>query len=421
MPGMADPGTIVERAAPSPWWGTVASATGAEGAAPAGTWARWEEEGRVPPSGEGNGFATNYHRDWAMLAEHDLPVHRLGVEWARIEPRPGKIDGDAVEHALAVVGAATAAGIDVWVTLHDTALPGWFADDEGGFVDDHARTYFWTRHVDRMGELLGDLVAGWVPIEDPVGYARRGWLTGTRPPGRTDPEQFPDALRAVLRADLDAWRLLRSGGRPVATSYAVTPAFPAVRSREPDEREAAASRAAARDALGFATWVDALREGMLRVPGRATEEISDFAGAFDLVGISYDHAWSVFADGSLAPYPADARPGPLGWAPWPEGLGGVLRRVHDELPGRELLLTGFGLATAADDPRQDEWRVEILRASRTEIERAVADGVPLRGAFHRNAVDGYEWEAGFSVHRGVFDRDRRPKPSVAELTPSAPT
>ena len=94
---------------------------------------------------------------------------------------------------------------------------------------------------------------------------------------------------------------------------------------------------------------------------------------------------SVYADGSTGPYPLDARVGPTGWAPWPEELGKGLRRVHDALPRRDLLVTGFGCATAADDPRQDEWRVEVVQASVEQIRAAVADGVPVRGALHRGS------------------------------------
>jgi beta-glucosidase len=401
------------------WWGTTTAAVSAEGAAPASTWARWEHLGRVPPSGEGDGFATNYARDWAMLAEHGLTRHGLTVEWARIEPRPGEIDGDAVEHLLDVLRTAGQAGIEVWATLLDVTLPGWFADDTGGLLDDRARTYYWPRHVDRMGELLGDLVAGWIPVEDPFGLARDGWLAGTRPPGQRAPDLFVDALRAAHLANLDAERLLRSGDRPVASSFALLPVSPVVRSREPDERERAAVEARRLDRLAFGTWTELLDEGRLSLPGRAAEELPGAAGAFDLVGVSYDHAVAVYADGSTGPYPTDGRVGPTGWSPQPEELGRALRRVHDAVPRRNLLVTGFGLPTRADDPLQDEWRVEVLQASVDQLTAAVADGVPVRGALHRCAVDGYEWEHGFGVHRGVFDRDRRPKESALVLARAA--
>jgi len=38
------------------WWGTAASSTQAEGAAPASDWFALERAGTMPPSGSGNGF-----------------------------------------------------------------------------------------------------------------------------------------------------------------------------------------------------------------------------------------------------------------------------------------------------------------------------------------------------------------------------
>ena len=70
-------------------WGTGASSTQCEGAAPASDWWDWERAGRAPPSGDGNGFASRYAGDFALLAELGLVHHRLSLEWARLEPEPG--------------------------------------------------------------------------------------------------------------------------------------------------------------------------------------------------------------------------------------------------------------------------------------------------------------------------------------------
>src|SRR4051812_3814516 len=92
------------------WWGRGASATQCEGAAPASDWLAWERAGRAPASGDGNGFGTRYAEDFAGLAALGLTHHRLSIEWARIEPEPGRRDPEAVEHYLEVLLAARAAG-----------------------------------------------------------------------------------------------------------------------------------------------------------------------------------------------------------------------------------------------------------------------------------------------------------------------
>jgi beta-glucosidase len=386
----------------------------AEGAAPASTWARWEDRGRAPRSGEGNAFLTNYGRDFPMMAELGIGRHRMTLEWARIEPQPGKVDGEAVERYLEILRTARGHGVQVWAELCHVSLPGWFADDEHGFGDDHARTYFWTRHVDRVAELFHDLVEAWVPFHAPMAFARGGWQAGGRPPGRQDDEAFAEVLRAVQLASLDAWRLLRSGDRPVATAIDLSLSYPAVRTREPDERDAAADKARTRTRIVLDNWVEGLREGLVHSPGLAPVVIPDLAGAFEIIGFVYEDARSVYADGSTDPYPADARVDAAGAAPWPEGLGVVLRHLHEQLPGRRLL-PEVSVATPATDPRQDEWRAELIRGWSDEIDRAVDDGIDVIGCFHDTLVDGYEWEDGVDVLRGVVDRDRRPKPSATVL------
>jgi len=393
------------------WWGTTSSSTQVEGAAPASTWKRWEDLKRVPSSGDGNGFVTTFPDDFAAYAEHGLTQHRMTLEWARLEPKAGHRDGAVIEHYRHILTTARDAGIDIWAGLYHYTLPGWFADDAHGFIDDRARTYFWPRHVDFMAETFGDLVSAWVPVNEPTSCAYGGWISGEIPPGRQDPETFPKALRAMHLAGLEAWRLLRSGDQPVATAMNVSPVYPAVRSREPDERDVAGAAAARFDDLLFTTWIRALRDGILAVPGLPEEPIEELAGAYDLIGFAYDDALSVYADGSVGPYPADARVGPLGEAPWPEGLGVVLRRLHEELPKRALVATA-SIATPTDDPAQDEWRFQLLDAELREVERAVADGVDVRGFFHGAGVDAYEWGAGFDVQRGLFTRERRAKPSA---------
>ena len=132
------------------------------------------------------------------MADHGLTHHRLSLEWARLEPQAGQHDDDAIEHYTEVLRAARDAGINIWVCLHHFTLPGWFSDDEGGFVDERARSYFWARHVDWVGETFGDLVYGWKPINEPTAYALTGFRFGVFPPGTTT----AGGLRGRARGDL---------------------------------------------------------------------------------------------------------------------------------------------------------------------------------------------------------------------------
>lgn len=386
------------------WWGTGASSTQTEGAAPASDWLAWEQGGHAPASGDGNGFATEYAGDFARMVGAGLPHHRLSIEWARIEPEPGKRDPAAVEHYRQVLTAARNAGISPWVCLHHFTLPGWFSVDERGFLDERSRSYYWPRHVDFVAETFGDLVFGWKPVNEPYFYAVLGWLAGSGPPGVHDARRFLEALEAIHLANFDAALRLRETGLPVMTIQGLMPLRPA----EPTpEAEAMTARV---DQGMWGCWIDAMSDGTLTVPGRAPIERPEFQEAFDLVGFSYYAAATVAANGAFGPYPTDARVGPMGYAPWSEGLGIVLHRLAEGLPGQPLVVAEHGVGT--DD---DAWRAEVLRDSLAKVSGARQDGIDVRGFFHWTAVDNYEWNHGYDVAFGLWSRDRTPKPASLEV------
>jgi beta-glucosidase len=353
-------------------WGTTSSSTGSEGASPRADWAAWEAEGRAPRSGDGNGWATNFTDDIALLRSLGTNAIRVTVEWARVEPRAGEIDGVVVEHYRRMLEAARAAGLAPWITLQHGSLPGWFADDAHGFRDDKARGYFWPRHVDRCAEMFEDLVAGWVAIDDPTGWAVRGHLSATRPPGRRDRLQARDAILGVIDANHAAWKLLRGGAAP--TMCVVGVRSPHI-GRGADETEP--------DVVAWA-YIDALQTGVLALPSIGSFELLHLRDSYDLIGVAH-HAGE-----------RDA----------PALLTECIARIADVRDTRRIVIAANGIGTTDEDARDEYVRgvVEQLRLLR-------ADGVDLVGYFHHTGIDGYEWSDGFARPRGLVARDRTIKPA----------
>lgn len=362
-------------------WGVGFASTQAEGAAELSDWRDWERQGRVPYSADGNGFATNHRGDLRLFEEAGLTDVRLCPEWARLEPENGRVDPWAVEHYQQVLSAAVDAGLRPWIALVDRSLPGWFGFDERGFRDRRARSYYWPRHVERCAELFGAWTHAWVPIVAPFRLARTGYLTGTAPPGRTDPGRFLDALAGLHLGLGEAWRVLR-GSAPVAAAFDVAEVRAA--DREPTTR----ARARRAEDLIWA-WTTALRDGELTLPGRGTVPAPGLREACDLVGLVVADRVTVPEDGAWSA------------TPMPEDVGGLLRRAAEEGPDRPLVVLGQRVG----DP-------DRLDATLAEVRAARDDGVELRAWFAEPAVDGYEWEAGFGPQLGLWDRDRNPRPAL---------
>ncbi|CAN5572200.1 hypothetical protein BH10ACT1_BH10ACT1_32880 [soil metagenome] len=398
------------------WFGAGASSTVAEGAAPASELAAWEAEGRRTPSGAGTGFADAYVDDLPLFAAHGLAHLRVTLEWARLEPTPGHHDSEAVEHLRLVLQAARSAGVSVWGCLFDASLPGWFAHDERGFADARSRQYYWARHVEFVGETFGDLVHGWMPIFEPTRYAVRGWIDGSRPPGRRDDaEAFATIVEAVHLASVDAALRLRQDGQPVAAAQWLAPVFPA--KPAPDAPAGAEAEVAAGvvDEVLWGCWRRMLTEETLVVPGRPPVSIPGARTAFDVLGLTYRHAIAVRGDGVLLPYPQHTDLGPDGQVPWAEGLGLALHHVAESLPDHPLLIAGYGRAFA--DPTD---QAEHLRDGLAIAEEAVEGGIDLRGFWWETPVDPPPMTApdpaeggdGPGAGPGLFAADRTPRPSA---------
>jgi beta-glucosidase len=383
-------------------WGTGASSTQCEGAAPASDWWDWERAGKAPISGDGNGFATRHAEDFALLAGLGLVHHRLSFEWARLEPAEGVHDPAAVAHYRAVLTAAHDAGITPWVSLHHFTLPRWFAE-RGGFLVPENRTRFWARHVDWVAETFGDLVAGWQPINEANYYAWLHYGGAGLPPGHDDQDEVARVDEQIQLANAEAAVRLRRTGAPVCSIFGLSAI---VAQDDTPETVRTAERLHAR------FWQPGLglfRDGVLRVPHRDPVERPDLAGAFDMIGFSYYAAMGVAA-GSLAIHPPDAAVSPLGYGIWADGVGVVLDRLHEEVPGTPLLVAEYGIGT--DD---DAERAAYLERGLQVVHDALDRGIDVRGLFHWTAVDNYEWTHGYDVRFGIIDPDRTVRPSAQIL------
>ncbi len=397
-------------------WGVTTSSVQIEGVHESADWSRWEATKRVPASTDGNGFATNFHDDLALIASLGITDIRLTLEWARIEPVEGKTDAEALDRYADILAAARSVGLAPWITLVSTSLPGWFSEDGGGFVDDKARNLTWMRHVDRCAERFNDFAEGYTPIDDPVGWALRGWGLGSRPPGRRSdseggPERLSNAIRSALVADHLAARHLHSGG---ATTMAVrgTPTIFNVLDDPRSGQEADAAQQHVRwwANVLFDSWINMIGNGELAMDDRTPEHDHEWTSDFDFVGLAFDHPIGLNHEGAMRPYPPDGLRADNGFAPLPEELGVLLQRISERLPATPLMVAANGVATT-----NDEWRCEVLAATLGIVATAQADGMNLVGYFHDTAIDGYEWKAGFDTHRGLIARDRVPKRSAQVL------
>jgi beta-glucosidase len=106
----------------------------------------------------------------------------------------------------------------------------------------------------------------------------------------------------------------------------------------------------------------------------------------------------------------------------PEAMYWAPKFVQSLWKAEEIFITENGCATddvLADDGNVcDTDRIMFLRHYLTQLQRATADGVPVRGYFQWSMMDNFEWNAGFGnrfglVHVDFKTQKRTPKMSAS--------
>ena len=305
----------------------------------------------VGPDGQAP-FRTHFEEIINSYAIAGATQLRLGFDWSQLQPRAGGLDGKWVEWYRDVINAANSVGIQVWASLLEREAPHWF-DDERGFSDAKNAGRYWPRFVEMAADSFGDLVAGWFPIDDPIGYATRH-----EPDDATRHGEMVDTMIVAWR---DAWRILR-GGPPVASSFGVRMV------RSIDESQIAIDLAKREDHIRWKTFLRVIRDGNIVIPGRADRELADLAGSIDLVCITFrsdlgeDQA---ITDDSLRR--------------WQERATMLIHRANNESPDRPIVISYRSARRGVSETVSD---AEVLNeAFERAVVASVSDGIDIQHVF----------------------------------------
>ena len=329
-----------------------------EGAAPASDWLAWEQAGRAPPSGDGNGFATRYAEDFALLAEPrphpPPPVDRVGPASSPSRASATPPRSSTTSRCSAPARRRRHRAVGVPAPLHAPGL----------VLGRRARV----RRRAQPRRTTGPATSTSSPRPSATWCSAGSRSTSRRPtrcsaggsgcsrPASPTAERFAEALEAIHLATFDAAIRLRADA--ASRWRRSTTSRRSARSPTPCPRRRGRPRPA-RPRPCAACWIGGgARRRSSQVPGRAPIERPEFQTRFDLSASRTTTRMASTADGPSGrtrPTPASAR---MGYAPWSEGLGIVLHRLAEDLPGQPLLVAEHGIGT--DD---DGWREAFLRES----------------------------------------------------------
>jgi beta-glucosidase len=391
-------------------WGAATSAHQVEGGNRQNDWWRFEQRPGVIRGGRGSGEACRHFErfdaDFALAAADGHNAHRLSLEWSRIEPERGRIDGAAVAHYHDVLASLKRQRLVPVVTLHHFTNPLWIAD-AGGW-ESRATVDRFADHVAFCAREFGREVDWWCTVNEPEVFAFRGWSEGIWPPGVRDNSRALEVMANQLEAHGRAYRVLHAGDRADADGDGACARvgfakhyvqLEALRAWHPlDRLQAHFERRVFVEAVERAA-VDGVID--LEIPGarRVRRVLPELKGALDFYGLNYYTRWRVR---SLAPDPHVATPGAprndLGWEVWPDGFRRAI--LAAARCGAPVLVTENGIADAADTIRP-----RALLAFAEAMHAAIAQGARVLGYLHWSLLDNFEWADGFHGAFGLYGVD----------------
>jgi beta-glucosidase len=401
-------------------WGSATSAYQVEGNSPYNQWSEFEQLPGVIWHGDRSGLACDWWRnaeqDFARMTQLHMNVHRLGVEWSRIEPVAGEIDHAALERYRVMLGGLRARGIRPMVALHHFTNPRWF-ERAGGWTQPESVVRF-QKHVRTVVQALGDLCDFWLTMNEPMVYVVQSFVRGIWPPQQRNFAAAHSVLAHLLLAHAAAYQAVHSlqPGAQVSYTHALHD-FRAERPQNPLDRYVAQLRAYLIDHL----WVKATLDGKLHPPLGFGQYQPALANSFDFVAINYYTSLQVrFTPNPLVLFGRDrlaanaelsdsGQHGPYS-AYQPRGL--YRHCLEQSALGKPIYITENGLPDADDDQRP-RWLLGHLY----QLHRAIRAGCDVRGYFHWTLVDNFEWCEGWGLRFGLFDLE--PQTQVRTARPSA--
>ena len=358
------------------------------------------------PSGDACDSYHRYDEDAALAAELGFNAHRFGIEWARIEPEPGRFSEAELDHYIRVLESCHHHGLAPMVTLSHWTVPRWFAA-RGGF-ENHESPALFERFAEKVGRRLGSLMCAATTFNE-CNIGRLANILFS-----LDSPQAQAGVKAMLGACATA-----TGSDRWANVLFGDPERSEANMIEAHRRSVAALKAESGDLpVGLTISMQAIQgvgadhkaaalSNLLYGPWLKAADVCDFVGVQTYTRLRVD------ANGLMPPEVETERTA-AGYEFYPQALGDTVRFAAEQT-GKPIYVTENGIAT--DD---DSRRIAYIDGALAALAKAKADGVDIRGYFHWSLLDNFEWTAGYSQKFGLIAVDlktfrRTPKASAYHL------
>ncbi|HEY8562297.1 MAG TPA: GH1 family beta-glucosidase [Pyrinomonadaceae bacterium] len=401
----------------------------------------WDTFSRTPgktvEGATGDVSTDHYHRykdDVQLMKALGVKTYRFSIAWSRIFPTgTGQPNPKGVDFYNRLVDELVKNDIQPFATLYHWDLPQALQDKGGGWESRDTSLAF-ADYAGYMTEKLSDRVRHFFTINEFGAFVELGYRIGIHAPGlKLPPARFNQTRHhAVLGHGLavQAMRAKAKPGTKIGLAENMTICAPVIETSEHIEAAVKATREL------NAQYMTVIQEGKYTdlylanakadAPKFTDADLKAISSPLDFIGINIYTPQYVRADGSaqgfaVVPHPASF---PHMASPWlfvgPEALYWGPRHVNKIWGAKEIYITENGCSSsdipAADGIVYDTDRVMYLRNYLMHLQRATAEGIPVKGYFLWSLMDNFEWADGYTNRFGLHYVDYKTQKRTPKLS-----
>lgn len=339
--------------------------------------------------------------DIALLHELGCNAQRFSVEWTDIEPEEGQFNEEALAFYERYCEALVAQGITPMVTLHHFVHPQWF-QDKGGFERSENIAYF-VRFSQKVFKRLASNVTLWCTINEPTVLSACGYVLGIHPPGYVGKTQRAGlVLKNLLQAHIEVYSALKAMPRGEEAQIGLVHQMLCF---EP-YHYFVNKTLHVKNPIG--TMVSHIfNYSFAHAPVKYFLETGKFSffgveyvdarapHSYDFIGLNF-YSKVVIGFGPTQ-YEGQIKTD-MDYAIRPDLLYDALKEMADL--GKPIYVTETGLADAKDTNR-----AFCITSYMRAIDRALKNGIPVKGVFYWSLIDNFEWNDGFDMKFGLYAVD----------------
>lgn len=350
-------------------WGSAVSSYQVEGGIEKCSWSK------DFPAGRACDYYNRYDKYFDIAKDLGQNIHRLSLEWSRIEMEEGVFSEDVLEHYEKMLKSLKGRNIKTMVTLWHFTLPLWL-QEKGGWTNNKMPEYF-ERYTKTVVERLKDCVDFWITVNEPMIYISQSYIIA----------RFPPREKNLIKSVKIIYNFVITHKRAYKTIKKIAPQTPVGMAENYSYTEALNKNFLTKKLVFL--W-DFVRNRMLL---ELTAKEQDFIGVnyyfHERVLFSLKYPFIFMAN-------ANHQVSDIGFEIYPKGIYKVIRKLQKY--NKPIYITENGIADKSDKKRAD-----FIKQHLEWLHKAMEKGADVRGYLYWSLLDNFEWVDGFEPRFGLVE------------------